>query len=303
MDIDRRTLLAALASLAVLSQAPASAETPSGVLPPTAPWAPGPGEVQPEVKRQATRLIEAVGAWTSSGGNVAAARRRAAAAGFDPDLADALHPLLGAADAAAVQVADAQYGGILPSTASVLVVVDQWRMESGGLLVPGGTTVEVRQERAGQGWKVVDVTPARFPLPARDLSAPARAVLASSRIRLPHAARADVLAGRIHESLLHVLLALGSNHSLEISVLQSGHPQHVFGTSRTSDHSRGRAVDIWAVDDKPIVRPSNRDLASSVMRFAVRNGAYNVGGPVLLPGTQYFSDLTHRDHVHLGFAA
>jgi hypothetical protein len=35
----------------------------------------------------------------------------------------------------------------------------------------------------------------------------------------------------------------------------------------------------------------------------VAHGAYNVGGPVRLTGKQYFSDRTHQDHVHVGFAA
>jgi hypothetical protein len=38
------------------------------------------------------------------------------------------------------------------------------------------------------------------------------------------------------------------------------------------------------------------------MRYAVAHGAYNVGGPVRLTGRQYFSDRTHQDHIHLGFA-
>jgi hypothetical protein len=39
------------------------------------------------------------------------------------------------------------------------------------------------------------------------------------------------------------------------------------------------------------------------MRLAVAHGAYNVGGPVLLSGPQYFSDNTHHDHIHLGFTS
>jgi hypothetical protein len=39
------------------------------------------------------------------------------------------------------------------------------------------------------------------------------------------------------------------------------------------------------------------------MREAVRRGAYNVGGPLLLSGSQFFSDRTHQDHIHLGFRA
>ena len=39
------------------------------------------------------------------------------------------------------------------------------------------------------------------------------------------------------------------------------------------------------------------------MRIAAGTGAYQVGGPEDLDGggSQYFSDLTHSDHVHVGF--
>lgn len=36
---------------------------------------------------------------------------------------------------------------------------------------------------------------------------------------------------------------------------------------------------------------------------AARIGSYNVGGPYLLSGSQYFSDQTHHDHAHAGFSA
>jgi hypothetical protein len=75
----------------------------------------------------------------------------------------------------------------------------------------------------------------------------------------------------------------------------------VFGTSRTSDHPLGRAVDVWALDSRPLVVPANHSLAVSAMRFAVAHGSYNVGGPVRLGGSQFFSDRTHQDHIHLGF--
>lgn len=86
-----------------------------------------------------------------------------------------------------------------------------------------------------------------------------------------------------------------------VSVIRSGHPIDVFGTSRPSDHPKGRAVDVWALDGRPLVEPANHPLAVSGMRFAAAEGAYNVGGPVLLSGPQYFSNPTHQDHIHLGF--
>jgi hypothetical protein len=257
--------------------------------------------VQPAVKAQAARLLEAVGAWQAQGGGGrAAARARARRAGFDATLADALGPLLGEGDAAAVRVVDAQYGGILASSASVLVVLDQWRAPASGQVSAGGTTVDVRLVRDSPRWRVVEVHPAAPGPAASSLSGAARSVLQDRRIRLPFAAHADVVAGRIHDSVLDLLLALAGRHTVDVSVLRSGHPLLVFGTARRSAHPLGRAVDVWALDGRPLVLPENEALASSAMRFAVAHGATNVGGPALLGGPQYFSDDTHQDHIHLG---
>jgi hypothetical protein len=258
--------------------------------------------VQPAVKAQATRLLEAVGSWTDGAGGLPAARRRAAAAGFSPGLADELAPLLSTATAAVVQVRDAQYGGILAGSASVLVVLDQWLAHPDGSVTAGGTTVDVRLVAASPRWRAVAALPAAPGAPVARPSAAARAVLADTRIRLPYAATSDVRAGTIHDSVLTLVTALAREHVVDVSVLRSGHPLHVFGTTRTSDHPRGRAVDVWALDHRPLVVPANHALAASGMRFAVAHGAYNVGGPLLLSGPQYFSDRTHQDHIHLGLS-
>ena len=137
---------------------------------------------------------------------------------------------------------------------------------------------------------------------AGSLSTLARSVLADRRLRLPYAAQADVRTGVISASVLHTLLSLADQYVVDVSVVRSGHPLYVFGTSRPSDHPKGRAVDVWALDDRPLVVPTNHGLAVDGMRLAVAQGAYNVGGPVLLAGAQYFSDRTHQDHIHIGFS-
>jgi hypothetical protein len=305
MDIDRRRFLGLLAGSTVVgfgvlnSAVDASAEP----LPGPHPWRPLPGEVEPAVKARATGLIEAVGTWTGGRGAVADARRRVVLAGHDPGLATALGALLSPALESVIRVRDAQYGGLLGSAASVLVVVDQWWRQADGSVRAGGTTVDIRLVRASPRWRVVDAFPAEPRAPVRHVSSSAERVLTDSRITLPSAAAADVRAERIHNSVLTWLTALAANHVVDVSVLQSGHPLHVFGTTRMSDHPRGRAVDVWALDGRPLVAPSNHDLAVFAMRHAVAHGAYNVGGPVRLTGKQYFSDRTHQDHVHVGFAA
>lgn len=273
---------------------------PGAALPATHAWVARRGEVEPAVKARATRLVEAVGAWTGGRGDLASARARAAAAGFAPGLADELAPLLGPEPGAVVAVRDAQYGGILTSSASVLVVVDQWRAHPDGTVTAGGTTLDVRLVAASPHWRVVRVLPATPGRAVARLTRAARAVLTQSRIRLPHAATADVRAGAIHDSVLTLLSGLAREHVVDVSVLRSGHPVHVFGTSRPSDHGRGRAVDVWALDGSALVLPAHHELAASAMRFAVVHGAYNVGGPVRLAGPRYFTNRTHQDHVHLG---
>ncbi len=44
-------------------------------------------------------------------------------------------------------------------------------------------------------------------------------------------------------------------------------------------------------------------LVVEYMQAVAAAGSYNVGGPYLLgAGPQWFSDDTHHDHVHAGFA-
>ena len=60
----------------------------------------------------------------------------------------------------AVQVIDAQYGGLLTDTASVLVVTRAWRRSSTGVQA-GGRTYDVRLSRHGATWRVDAVFPSR----------------------------------------------------------------------------------------------------------------------------------------------
>ena len=222
----------------------------------------------------ATGLVQAVATWPAGEGGLAAARARVAALGQDAALADACAPLVGTDPAASSRVVDAQYGGILTSTSSVLVVLDQWRLDAAGLVHPGGTTLDVRLERTGRRWRVVDVFPAR---PGQRGDRPpglARQVLGDARIRLPYAARADVATGQISSSVLGTLLAMAQRWLVDVSVVRSGHPFYVFGTNRPSDHPKGHAVDVWALDGNALVEPVHHPLA--VERDAAGRGARRV---------------------------
>lgn len=272
----------------------------TAALPVQQPWRARAGEVHPAVKARATALVQAVGGWPPGHGGPAAAQGRVQELGLDPALVPTMATLLGPGTSATTRIVDAQYGGILTAAASVLVVVDQWRDVS-GVVRAGGDTFDVRLVAAQPLWRVVAVHPARPGPPGHDLSPAARRVLSDDRLRLPYAARADVASGRVHDSVLGLLSAMARRWVVDVSVIRSGHPIDVFGTSRPSDHPKGRAVDVWALDGEALVEPAHHGLAVAGMRFAVDHGAYNVGGPVQLSGPEYFSNPTHQDHIHLGF--
>jgi hypothetical protein len=287
------------------SAAPATPSAPpTPGLPRTTPWRPTSAEVEPAAKLRAVQLVEAIGAWPDGHGGPAAARARVTALGLPAALADEAGPLRPAADQAALQVVDAQYGGILARSASVLVVCRQWTRR-GRTVAAGGTTVDVRLSRGSRGWTVDALHPAHPGPAARSLPAEVRAALSDDRITLPPAAVADLRSGQVHGSVAAAMLTLARTHRLEVSVVRSGHPLDVFGTSRPSDHPRGRAFDVWRIDGHAVVDPATpRGQIERFMREAAAAGSYNVGGPVLLSGGgpgQFFSDATHHDHVHIGF--
>ncbi|MGW7681082.1 hypothetical protein ACWGID_10110 [Kribbella sp. NPDC054772] len=232
-------------------------------------WVPGAGEIEPGAKRAAVAAV-----------------------------VDLLTPR---GSRTAVDVIDAQYGGILTDTASVLVPCRVYTITS-GRVVTGGTTVDVRLSESNGTWRVTSTHPAQPGNPTSQLSASARQVLSSERIALPPASAADIRSGQVHDSVLAAMLELAKTYRIGISVIRSGHPLYVFGTNRPSDHPRGRAFDTWEIDGHPVVSPStSRSLITSYMRAAEAVGSYNVGGPYQLSGTAFFSDRTHHDHVHAGF--
>ncbi|MCX4784882.1 MULTISPECIES: hypothetical protein [unclassified Streptomyces] len=286
-----------------------SASTPQSSSPPlptTTAWRPGRDDVDPDVKLRAVQVVEAIGAWPAGQGSAAAAKKRVAALGAAPSLVDSAGPLRpdeSTSDGAALQVIDAQYGGILADTASVMVVCRQWTPGHAG-----GTTVDVRLSRARPRWEVTALHPGRPGAAAASLPAAARQVLADPRIGLPPAAEADIRSGHIHPAVLRALLRLAGAYRMDITVFRSGHPLYVFGTDRPSDHPPGRAFDVWRIDGHEVVDPATpHRLTESFMRDAAAAGSYNVGGPIRLTGgamaNQFFTDATHHDHVHVGFAS
>ncbi|MEJ5866870.1 hypothetical protein WDV85_03835 [Pseudokineococcus sp. 5B2Z-1] len=298
-------------------------------LPAPAPWRAGPGEVRPEVKQAAARAVEVAGTWAGPAVGAAAAEgpasaedarlegagaalvaRLAAADLLAPDadraaLAAALGPLTAPeAPTAATAVVHPQYGGLTADAASVMVVARQERRGRQGEASERGATLDVRLAPSADGsWRVTGVQPPA-PRPAGAApSALALEVLASPRVELPDDAAADVRAGVVGDEALAMLLGLAAAHEVAVSVARTGHPAKVFGTDRLSNHTRGRALDVWRVDGRLVVDPASLDVVAAAMRAAGAAGATEVGGPVDLDGPAgpaFFSDDLHADHLHLG---
>jgi hypothetical protein len=272
-------------------------------LPKIHPWRPNAGDIEPEAKAKAVGLIEAIGSWPLGGAGLAAAESRVAALGEAGSLVRQAPSLLHAASGAVIEIIDAQYGGLLADTASVLLAFRQWWVND-RVVATGGTTVDVRLSRPGDQWRVTTLHPAHPGHAAVRLSALARQVLSSDQIELPPASVADVRSGQVHDNVLNALLNLARYYSIGVSVIRSGHPKYVFGTNRLSDHPRGRAFDTWRISGHAVVDPATpKKLITDYMEAAAAAGSYNVGGPYQLAGSgnQFFSDATHHDHVHTGF--
>jgi hypothetical protein len=283
-------------------------ESPGTVpaLPASRVWPIRPSEVEPEIKEAAIRLLETLAQWPEGDAGRKAASRRLrdlpTARGHGDRLLNQAGPLLGAYSEASVRVVATQYGGLLETSASVLVALRQWTRRPDGSVRTGGSTVDVRVAKMNGQWVVTELHVSRPGPAARPEPVLVRRIIEHPRIHLPPASRADVLAGSLCPRGMRALLLLARRYDVGVSVVHSGHPYYVFGTDRISDHTRKRAFDVWAINDHPIVAPrTSPALVDGFMRSAVAAGAYNVGGPRLLSGSEFFSDPTHHDHTHIAF--
>ncbi|WP_252975710.1 M15 family metallopeptidase [Janibacter melonis] len=200
----------------------------------------------------------------------------------------------------AVEVIYPQYGGMTPDRrhASVMVVLDVI-----GISAPDARsrrtsmTLDVRL-RKGHTWQVREVLIPQTQNRAATVPQEVQDLLSSQRIDLPRMARLDLVSNRVAPELVTVMTALTRRWHLSVQVLRAGHPENVFATNRRSNHSLGRAVDLWALDRVPVI-DHDRSPWRRVMEAAAELGANEVGGPVDLAGPAFFTDLVHQDHLHV----
>ena len=98
------------------------------------------------------------------------------------------------------------------------------------------------------------------PVPARDPFV--RALVASPRIAATTShgcdPATDLASGRLDLRVQSLLAVLAERHTIRLSCLRTGHSRFVKGTTRVSNHTVWRAVDIDMVDGRPVVAVQRR---------------------------------------------
>lgn len=274
-------------------------------LEPAVRYRPLPGEPEPEAKQAAADVLQAMTTFSAGPDPASAVATALGGLGAPVALVGEAAPLLVSGAASAGDIVYPQLGGLTGQAASVMVVLRQ-RLLEGGVLRSVVRTIDVRLARNGQAWIVtgIESVGGAPPDPAPPPSPIAAPVLANSKIDLPDSARWDIIAGTIDDRVLRVLAKLGTDHQLAITVLATGHPHEVFGSGHLSNHTGGRAVDLWAVDGRPVVEQRDPVGPLAVLaRSLLADGVTELGGPWDLdgPGGASFTNTVHQDHLHVGF--
>lgn len=135
-----------------------------------------------------------------------------------------------------------------------------------------------------------------------------RLVLLMPTIEIYEPGRRDISEGRICDCVLRAVAYLAAKGLRpSISSLMTGHSVYVGGTDRVSHHATGRAADISAFNDEPVLGHQEGDETYTadairslmalppVLRPVELISLYNLGGPSLAMGN-------HDDHLHIGYS-
>lgn len=218
----------------------------------------------------------------------------------------AASPVLHSDSASQGVVEYAQLGGLTISQVSIMVLVRQQIQEATGPERVETRTVDVRLKRSAPDspWEFERLASAGGePVPRpENLSPAAVAVLDDPRITIADSARWDIYSGHTQDSMLTLMSSMAEVSPYAAVVLHTGHPINVFQTNRLSNHSVGRAIDIYRVGDQNVI--DGRDQGSAVWNFALaltqRADIVEFGTPWPLDDTPWtFTNLVHQDHLHV----
>jgi hypothetical protein len=113
----------------------------------------------------------------------------------------------------------------------------------------------------------------------------------------------DYRSPRLDRRVRKLLVAAADRYPIRVSCLRTGHSWFVRGTRRVSNDSVWRGVDVDQVEGHPVSRSNAaaRQLALWMGRGRAGVQPSEVGSPWPLGGRPWFTDLGHRDHLHVGF--
>jgi hypothetical protein len=296
---------------------PEPTEEPESAIEPPEPAAPYElvdREVYGEAKLLAAAVAQAVATYApdEDPGEVVARSLVRPAEGVDLGASiEAAGQLIDPALASRGRAIDPQLGGLAPHDGmlrcSVMVVTEQLLRDAEGERVVI-RTIDVRLIGDGATWWLEGIASTggtETPRPA-DLPEIAVAVLDDPRIELPDSARWDIHEGIVDHRLLETMLVIAERAPYAVTSLRNGHPVRVFGTDRPSNHTHGRAVDIWRVGDHPVVsqQPEEGTVAWDANRWLFDAGhVEELGGPWSFDGRggRSFTNDVHLDHLHVAF--
>jgi hypothetical protein len=143
------------------------------------------------------------------------------------------------------------------------------------------------------------------PAPSRDPFV--RALVANKRITTTTthgcSPKPDLASGRLDLRVQSLLAVIADRHTIRISCLRTGHSRFVKGTTRVSNHTVWRAVDIDVVDGQRVSKASNAARALVVWLDGLEGPLRpsEIGSPWEIGRRPYFTDERHQGHVHVGY--
>jgi hypothetical protein len=115
----------------------------------------------------------------------------------------------------------------------------------------------------------------------------------------------DLASGHLDLRVQSLLAVIAERHTIRISCLRSGHSRYVKGTTRVSNHTAWRAVDLDRVDGQQVA-PNSHPARALVLWLDGLQGPLRpseVGSPFDLGHRPYFSDEGHQGHIHVGYSS
>lgn len=265
-------------------------------------------DVYRELKRTAGRLVQDLTTYSDTDSWRSVTERVSSRFGLPPMALKVARAVYVPSTSSVGEIVYPQLGGLVlsatPQNASVMVVVRQTLDDATAV----SRTFDVRLRLESERWRVDSLGSAGGAPADGEVSGAARAVLEDPRIELADSARWDIYRGDVDGRLLRLMARLARTYTYSVTVLRSGHPPHVYGTEHVSNHTEGRAVDIWEVDGIPVVTQRD-DPSSAAYRFTQavyeRGDVPELGSPWDLDGAggPSFTNDVHLDHIHIAYDA